>query len=31
MWAFAWCLANDHYIHKKYEKFAKRIILSNLI
>ena len=31
IWASAWCVANDHILHKKYEKIAKYITLSNLI
>ena len=31
MWVFAWGLANDHDINKKYEKIAKYITLSILI
>ena len=31
MWVFAWGLANDRDINKKYEKIAKYITLSILI
>ena len=30
MWFLLW-VVNDHDIHKKYEKLAKHITLSNLI